>query len=689
MSQRFTPLIKKLGNGGTLITFQSASEDMGFTFNNAGKGFAFSKFALLDIPSIVTPTDGQNTIQFKSVEGSYAAGLSSASPFPEGDRVDLAESLQNYMLNLETLLIGLDTYDPSLDLTVSERVFWKWLKEIGAIRYRASNNTEKTPTLSENRFVEEDNNTDSGAGDLYSRVVKYIGEIDLEGNSRSNTNATKEVYVYVPTICGGTPFVQFKCIDDNNYTSGMTIGGGNTEYIQGQSSGGLTGAGLRTEAFYDMDALPGVYAYIMNSVSDEYWFMGLAPNGPNAYFTDENFEDATVDTLRRQLSIGGNQIDYKRSRLDGVCIDFDMLSYKPLSDDLSIKSFADWNASASANAEFGFNTVLLYYDVFDIANPSNRTTNLFGILFIDNVESVSAGGSKIPTFTKQKPDILLGRSGNGYSLRTSVKFDSVANNVDVEVSVNDSNTFSMLLFAEAMGQVSNMVSKAEQIVNDNIDLKATIQNLETVLLSDKTKDEVYKVINDLKSQVAQISTNSGLAEIVSKINKKVEDIISGKYELDLGIAFSFIQKDGIYANKQGDSLIIGDNKQKYGNIQETNLYVAINDTPVYNIFNLYEKSNLVYHRNSGIQKTATSDISIYINDSDVKWKTNQSYTIVLDDSIDFGNYGVKIFTDAKNTQENSAPYKQQIGIVPHPSQNAIIEIICIDETNMNFLVISK
>ena len=45
-------------------------------------------------------------------------------------------------MNLETLIINNPSYDPNTKLNISERIFWKWLKEIGGIRYRTATDTE-------------------------------------------------------------------------------------------------------------------------------------------------------------------------------------------------------------------------------------------------------------------------------------------------------------------------------------------------------------------------------------------------------------------------------------------------------------------------------------------------------------------------------------------------------------------
>jgi hypothetical protein len=78
-----TPLIRTFQKG-SFVTFQSAEEDMEFMFNDSGKKTKFSHFVLLNIPAIQTPTDNNNNIQFRNIEGNFTQGLSTATPYPQG-----------------------------------------------------------------------------------------------------------------------------------------------------------------------------------------------------------------------------------------------------------------------------------------------------------------------------------------------------------------------------------------------------------------------------------------------------------------------------------------------------------------------------------------------------------------------------------------------------------------------------
>jgi len=138
-----TPFIRPIAvQGGTFYTFSSAAEDLTLTFNKSLKKFTFSKYALLKLPEFGSPTYGENTFQFNAIDTTFIdaadgnfvlANPNNLSPSPE-------ISFQNYCLNLESTIISDSNYNPELKRNVSERVFWKWVKELGGVRSNKYNN---------------------------------------------------------------------------------------------------------------------------------------------------------------------------------------------------------------------------------------------------------------------------------------------------------------------------------------------------------------------------------------------------------------------------------------------------------------------------------------------------------------------------------------------------------------------
>jgi len=215
-NNRITPFVKRMrANGGTIYTFSSAIEDIGLNINERNNLVKISNFALLDIPNIAEPSTGvyNNTFNVRNIVGAWEYERNSTS-IKDG-RVLIAESFQNYALNLEANLLNQNSYNPELVATVSERVFWKWLKETGAVRWTDPSTSSQYDGY---RWVEEND-----ANGDYQEVVKYVGQVSA-GNVRIDTFGTyNETYILIPTSHGQTRSY-FKQIEDDNYRHGMVIG---------------------------------------------------------------------------------------------------------------------------------------------------------------------------------------------------------------------------------------------------------------------------------------------------------------------------------------------------------------------------------------------------------------------------------------------------------------------------------
>jgi len=420
-----TPLINSLRvQGGTFYTFTSAANDISKTFTDDDARFVFSKFVLLDLPDVATPSgvNYENYIVWEGI-GAYYGGTASYpnSSIPPGDlnvneNINFAQTFQNYLLNFEQLVLdGSNTlaqaYDPTQLYTVSERLFWKWLANINAIRFRNATSAESTQI---NRYTEED------PTQYYKKVVKYIGDIDVVNNVSRDGHSYSEIYLNVPVTHGNTPLVLFKTLQDPNYSPARIWSNGNN-FVDGRDSGSVHPTGLSLTAYYDDDS------------TDQYlsWTtFGDISNWAGA---------ATTTTSPKPVLL---------SRMDGVILDTDADSYKPIVDDPNIDIISEFNATDAAQ-DFSFNAALVYYDTYSASNPLNRGRNLYGILILDDYVNQGAGSSYLKRFDKFKPNKITKLNGNGYGLKLNLKFDTSADNVGVETIINDYNTFSMDLFIDA------------------------------------------------------------------------------------------------------------------------------------------------------------------------------------------------------------------------------------------------
>ena len=105
-----TPLINALRvQGGTFYTFSSAANDISKTFSSDDTRFVFSKFVLLDLPDVATPSNNyENYIVWEALGTRVGNGTLPNSSVPSIDlstdnNINLAQSFQNYVLTNEGL----------------------------------------------------------------------------------------------------------------------------------------------------------------------------------------------------------------------------------------------------------------------------------------------------------------------------------------------------------------------------------------------------------------------------------------------------------------------------------------------------------------------------------------------------------------------------------------------------------
>ncbi len=694
-----TPLIKPIQNKkGILYNFQSSIEDIQLNLTNNPNGVRYSKFALIRLPEIGTPdtlaTD--NKIQF------LAPG---ESPIIEGlnpdNNINLAESFQNYALNLEALLVSQDEYNYENKLTVAERVFFKWAKELGSIRFKDANNLQKNlNTLgTEKRFVEPDDPTST-----YKRMVQYVADIDVVNSIRSADNAYTEIFLHVPTNVGTTPYVLFKSVKDENYYPNQTITNNppdplDIEYLKGRHFDEINPFGLSLKAFYDRDD-GSVNAEITDdptnpaSLLPGNWYTELTNN---SYFTDDYNSTGEYDVSEDQLikkQFGSTSVEYVRNTLDGICIDFNLQNYKLAAENQEIKAFTQLNDYVN-NKNFEYNAVLIYYDVFDPnnldseGNPIDPKTNLYGVLFLDKVEQEGLEFI-IPPITKYMPDPLNGTNGNAFSHKPNLKLDTSVENVLVEKSINDYSTFSMDLFLDVLTQFKQL----QVMYNDKLlelnNLQTEVDNLKDLLLNQEDLNELGIRVSNLETSLtanqALFDNTNAVVGMIESVNNRVNDIINGNTSIEVSYNLDVIKAGpGITLDKSiPNRLKIINSNQEY-NIENN----SITNVFTNNNIKLGKYTNYIKHENGGLGISLSKDLELFIDDTDNSWSKGQSLELLFEDSLDVNIYSVKIYTDATN-KIGLGPFGKNIinltDIDFEPDDKPILKITCIDDALLQFKV---
>ena len=711
------PLIKPIRlQGGTFYTFSSASEDLGLTFNNAQKKFKFSKFALLNIPDIKNYASGENFISLSNSPGAYEEidGSKTLNDY-------FGESFQNYCLNLESLISSNEDYNPSVDRTVSERVFFKWLKEIGAIRFREAKTAEVSSPQYGLRWVEEDDST------TYKKVIRYVGEINILNSVRNNFNAFSEIYIYVPTSHGNTPTVLFNSIADANYSPNMVftntpVNAIDSEYLYGRGVNSTSPAGLSLKAFYDSDTFtyttpdptgatadfyyyePVTSAWVQQgNIGFKWWFTNPIAN---TYFTEESGFGSSVNDLYKIESVN-KSTTFKRSRLDGISLEFDPKVYAGINNSATgLIDFGKYNELPIAQS-FDFNAVLVYYDLYDPLNPSNSTTNLFGVLFLDNVDPLASGGGYIPRLTKYKPNSLTGDNGNSYAFRINVKFDVNTQDTAIETSINDYNPFSLTLYMDALNEMNQAITilmSNNQIVND---LQVKFNELQDYILTNEDAEQIKLQLATLEDSVndnsAIYANTSNLLNLIQKNYEEITNIYKNKTSVKMSYNLDFLNPgQGIFLDKSSSGSVKVVNTNQMFNLGVNPLRSILNNfalnpnsysytLPLVNFTNYLKITDGSPNNPLNLDR----DVIVYVDDTNNKWEKGQVLRISFTNGIDLDNANGKfnfiVYTDAKDKLNTGFTYSAEAAFVTYldfekKGNTPVIEMVCLDPDTYTFAV---
>jgi hypothetical protein len=560
-------------------------------------------------------------------------------------------------------------YDQLQKSSVSERIFWKWLCNLNVLRFRDASTSEAAAS---NRFVELDPTS------YYNRVVKYIGDIDIVNNVRKDGQSYMEAYIHVPTEHGSTPTVLWKTLADTNYAPGMVWSNGNV-YVDGRDSGSVHPSGLDLRAYYDSPS--------------------------SQYISQSTFGDVTNVA---GTAILGSAKPVVFSKMDGAVLDFDPNSYQAIVADPNVSIISEFNMTDAAS-HFKFNVCLIYYDVYRESDPTDRATNLFGVLVLDDYINQGSGYSYLPRFDKFKPNKITKLNGNAYGLKLNVRFDTSIDNVGVEVVVNEYNTFSMDLFTDAMNRMQESADLFQDLIIEVTGIRERLETTESIYYSIGDLTLLSQRLNSLEVGLnnAKLSMESSttLLDLINKLADNINAILNGTTSLNVAFNLDLILNgDGTIIDRSVPGQVsIVNTVQQYntimtcGNSDNSGMLATsssngntLDSLTDGNILFLGRFSNYFKQRNTNTDpmtgvEAFSDNLYINIDDSNYRWKKGQTVKIYFEGLIDANGYNISFYTDAKNAFGNGA-FEKLIGTVytSSLSQAPIIEIVCLDESTYQF-----
>lgn len=547
-----TPILKDpRPHGGTLYTFPSASRDLTRAFSNSEYEFAFSHFACLNLPDFRYGNfvDGD-------LKGIYLDNLSkyyylssdsdinvdgdsdSLSDFEHNLNTCLKWHMQSYVMNCEIAILNgfsLDSgaYNNDILRTPSERIFFKWLHRVGAIKFNGAeggivsetlngygDDLDITPIIlsSEDQLpTTPESRTDSyrignklytwKGGEWRSRVlvsktVQYIGTIDMINNVNIDADSFNEIYLNIPAGVGGSDVKFYSGVSDSNYCIGETIDVSRDQYCDKEDENRKYIIGRNAEKL---------------SMTNDITL--------NAIYDSEYDEDTGYASPTYIIN-------------NGYCINFNDSAY---GNSLGIEKM-----NLDSEEDFEFNCVLIYYRIRK--NGGEWYTNLYGVLFLEevtisdyntdsNVDDERGGYiQRYPKFKK----------GNSWGLKLDLKIDAQPDTqMELREKLYDDPNGSgegMQMFTEALMQLNDCVRIFYDVKEENTKIEERLYKLENMVSG---VDTVY----DLRDEVGVLRTRVEMFQpALNSLTGRVDSIESKVATLEKRLGYLIDEFDKIKQN---------------------------------------------------------------------------------------------------------------------------------------------
>ena len=510
-----TPVIRPRSQGGTFYTFGSALEDIGLNINESRNRVEMSHYVLLDIPNFDKDRDGSVGNLHLRNNMDYSNDTSTN----QGDMM-FAESFQDFVLNMETVVRNQSEYNFAAPKTVSERVFWKWM-----FRDRLTND-----------FFTYDASSGYYYENQSTSIAKAFGTISAGAQRTDDNGIYNETFVQIPSSYGQMR-VNFKQVFDENYTLGSYTG-----TTQNRIEGFGSGNGLKTlrscmfrlssgayfptvgtsitqvaqNIQFTVTAVDrtNLYVYAKTEVNISSiggtgsitWDNGSSQTASYSAFSVLSTNNVVATTEISSVPIADSSSDgyytyivsnSGKTASDSFEVELDIAKLRQLYENPSL-SYDDIGMGkvkdGSVYTDFTFNAILVYYSIYNSDKTKRLATNAYGIYVLDNsVPSGIDGVFFFPSLNKIQATTL--KQGTSYSFRINIK-PTTAYSGDIHVEDNSTAAFEM---SEDFTDILRNLSSALTTLRTNTRLLYSIKKEDT-----EVKDMVAKTmekIDDIEADV--------------------------------------------------------------------------------------------------------------------------------------------------------------------------------------------
>lgn len=510
-----TPVIRPRSQGGTFYTFGSALEDIGLNINESRNRVEMSHYVLLDIPNFDKDRDGSigNLHLRNNMDYSHDTSTN------QGDMM-FAESFQDFVLNMETVVRNQSEYNFAAPKTVSERVFWKWI-----FRDRLTND-----------FFTYDASSGYYYENQSTAIAKAFGTISAGAQRTDDNGIYNETFVQIPSSYGQMR-VNFKQVFDENYTLGSYTG-----TTQNRIEGFGSGDGLKTlrscmfrlssgayfptvgtsitqvaqNIQFTVTAVDRTNLYVyakteantssVGSTGSITWDNGSSQTASYSTFSVLSTNNVVATTEISSVPIADSSSDgyytyvvsnSGKTASDSFEVELDIAKLRQLYENPSL-SYDDIGMGkvkdGSVYTDFTFNAILVYYSIYNSDKTKRLATNAYGIYVLDNaVQSGIDGVFFFPSMNKIQATTL--KQGTSYSFRINIK-PTTAYSGDIHVEDNSTAAFEM---SEDFNDILRNLSSALTTLRTNTRLLYSIKKEDA-----EVKDMVAKTmerIDDIEADV--------------------------------------------------------------------------------------------------------------------------------------------------------------------------------------------
>jgi hypothetical protein len=256
----------------------------------------------------------------------------------------------------------------------------------------------------------------------------------------------------------------------------------------------------------------------------------------------------------------------------------------------------------------------------------------------------------------------------------------------------------MQLFSEATAQLqeSAKIFQTQQLEISTIDQKVQALENQITNVADVTslQAQITSVQDQLDNANLAFANDTVLLDLIAKNSDEIQNLANGNVPTTLQYNTDVL--------RQGPGITIDTNTPNIVTVslasQEYNFMVPFDKDEVQitttTPLNLNQATPQVFtslrtYTNMLRLDTvneAGGDLNIYINDTDIQWKTGQTVRLTFNNTLNIGSRNIRVWTDSPSRLNNGS-YGISMGVITNAdiSTKPIIEFICTEQGVLNFV----